>query len=589
MEFDQLIFRRIYNYYAKKLSKSDPERESRAVHLSTIKPRLTILARALTGIPNEILTSEREGGFSGSKFYLPKKVDFFSSREQNLNFYVFRVLYLSVQQQQELNWKDNEEHKIAESQQQAYSNSKLVLESLFKEYPSTQTIHTDLYQGLTEYYKSLEKSSDYSWLYGRYMKLNPHEFVAKTDRNTEEAKSKLEPNEITTELEANASDEVTTVGLNKKQIEDNVVTNNFEKVETLSEFNGNFREMDGDDTLSDDEDAIRELNLKHTVRTDDSAHSVYRAEMAHNTSDIFVESDSQSGQYLYYDEWNYKNRQYKKDFCKVYPKTLSIKREDFAINVLKQRRKTKNELFRMFVAVHNEFEKVNRVISGEDIDLDNMVEFYTDLQAKKSPSDKVYFSKRKRKKDLSVLILMDTSLSSDGYTNNEHVLTVEKESVLLFGEILSAFDIPFQIDTFSSKTRNNCSYNHVKTFRENWVQSRNRIGAIQAEGFTRIGTALRHAGHLVKQQPTKRKWIVLLSDGKPNDYDTYEGKYGIEDVKQTLRELDQDHIHTFSFAVEHQAKYYLPQMFGHNNYNILPKPSDLPLAFSKFYRKILNN
>ena len=40
---------------------------------------------------------------------------------------------------------------------------------------------------------------------------------------------------------------------------------------------------------------------------------------------------------------------------------------------------------------------------------------------------------------------------------------------------------------------------------------------------------------------------------------------------------------------EAQAKYYLPQMFGHNNYNILPKPSELPAAFSKFYKRIIND
>ena len=196
--------------------------------------------------------------------------------------------------------------------------------------------------------------------------------------------------------------------------------------------------------------------------------------------------------------------------------------------------------------------------------------------------------KRKRKKDLSVLILMDTSLSADGYTNNEHVLTVEKNAVLLFGEVMSQYDISFQVDTFSSQTRNNCAYNHVKTFGENWAKTRNRVGSIQAEGYTRIGTALRHAGHLIEKETTQQKWIILLSDGKPNDYDTYEGNYGIEDVKRALRELDHKHIHAFSLAIEHQAKYYLPQMFGHNNYNILPKSADLPVAFSKFYRRILN-
>ncbi|NQX97623.1 MAG: VWA domain-containing protein, partial [Flavobacteriales bacterium] len=130
---------------------------------------------------------------------------------------------------------------------------------------------------------------------------------------------------------------------------------------------------------------------------------------------------------------------------------------------------------------------------------------------------------------------------------------------------------------------------NIKTFKENWIKTRDRIGAIETEGYTRIGTVLRHAGTLIRQQPTQRKWIILLSDGKPNDYDTYEGKYGIEDVKQALRELDKNHVNTFSLAIEHQAKYYLPQMFGHNNYNILPKTADLPLAFSKFYKRIIND
>ena len=118
---------------------------------------------------------------------------------------------------------------------------------------------------------------------------------------------------------------------------------------------------------------------------------------------------------------------------------------------------------------------------------------------------------------------MDTSLSADGYADNHKVLDVEKTAVMLFGEVLNEFDINFQIDTFSSRTRNNCSYKTVKSFEENWKKCRNRIGAIEAEDFTRIGTALRHAGSLMEKQPTQKKWIILLSDGKPNDYDTYEG------------------------------------------------------------------
>jgi nitric oxide reductase NorD protein len=587
MEIDQLIFKRLHKFYKKFTTKVDEELESRTVYLEPLKPRLTILSRALTGYQNEIITSEREGGWSGLKFYLPMSISFFEDINNNINFYIFRVLYLSVQQKLRLNWEGNEEHKTAESRLKANENSEQVLKELFDEYPATKDIYDNLIADLELHYKQQEKPCDYNWIYGRWMKQNPHEFNIKT--TTPNINKKHEKPEITTELDANPSDEVTTIGIDKKQMEDNVVTNNFEKVETLSEFNGTFKEMDGDDTLSDDEDAIRELNLKYTVRADDISHSVYKAEFVNTKSDILVENKTEKGQFLHYDEWDYKKRTYKLDFCKVYPKFITANSNNYAHKTLLENSKTKRELFKLFAQVHNEYEKVNRVVSGEEIDFDAVTDAFAEIIAKRTPSDKIYTTKRKRKKDLSVLILMDTSLSADGYTNNEHVLDVEKRAVLMFGEVLSQYNISFQVDTFSSRTRNNCSYNHIKTFKENWSKTRNRIGSIEAEGYTRIGTALRHAGSIIKQQPTQRKWIILLSDGKPNDYDTYEGKYGIEDVKQTLRELDKNHINTFSLAIESQAKYYLPQMFGHNNYNILPKPSDLPIAFSKFYKRIIND
>ena len=588
MELDQILFKRLHKYYKKITTKVDESVVAKTVYLEPLKPRLTILSRALSGYQNEIITSEREGGWSGLKFYLPTSISLFSSIDENINYYIFRVLYLSVQQESRLNWIDEIEQKAIVSQKEAHDYSEKVLADLFEEYPATKEIYDQLILSLETHYKKLNKPCDYSWIYGRAMRQNPHEFNVKTTSPNSPKKKDDNP-EITTEMDANPSDEVTTVGVDKKQIEDGVVQNQFEKVDTLSEFNGSFKEMDGEDSLSDDEDAIRELNLKHTVRADDIAHSVYKAEFVNTKSNVVVEESKEEGQFLHYDEWNYKKRRYKQDFCKIYPKKGTAKIENYARKTLLENSKTQRELFKLFAQVYNEYKKVNRVVSGEEIDFDAVTDAFAEINARRTPSDKIYTTKRKRKKDLSVLILVDTSLSADGYTNNEHVLSVEQKAVLMFGEVLSQYNISFEVDTFSSRTRNNCSYRHVKTFKESWAKTRDRVGAIEAEGYTRIGAALRHAGAVIGKEATQRKWIILLSDGKPNDYDTYEGKYGIEDVKQALRELDKNHINTFSLAIEAQAKYYLPQMFGHNNYNILPKSSDLPIAFSKFYKRIIND
>ncbi|HRF40906.1 MAG TPA: hypothetical protein PK198_19080, partial [Saprospiraceae bacterium] len=101
------------------------------------------------------------------------------------------------------------------------------------------------------------------------------------------------------------------------------------------------------------------------------------------------------------------------------------------------------------------------------------------LHSRKTPSEKIYLSNRKREKDFSILLLLDISLSSDGYAAGSRVIDVEKEVSILFGEILNEFHIDFSIDSFYSKTRNHSSYLILKDFDENWSVAKNKIGAVQ--------------------------------------------------------------------------------------------------------------
>jgi nitric oxide reductase NorD protein len=227
-----------------------------------------------------------------------------------------------------------------------------------------------------------------------------------------------------------------------------------------------------------------------------------------------------------------------------------------------------------------------RQIQGDNFDLDTLTDLYVDVHSKVSPNERVYISQRKKEKDLAILLLLDISLSSDGYVAGNRVIDVEKEASILFGEILNEFDIQFAIDGFYSKTRNFTTYLTLKEFNENWNSAKNKIGAAEPNGYTRIGPALRHAGARLNQLDAKNKWIILLSDGKPNDYDRYEGQHGLHDIKQALRELNEKQISTYALAIESQAKYYLPQMFGQNHYQILTSPTDLIQSLAKLYEKI---
>jgi nitric oxide reductase NorD protein len=243
-------------------------------------------------------------------------------------------------------------------------------------------------------------------------------------------------------------------------------------------------------------------------------------------------------------------------------------------------------LRKMLTNVNNKMQQQRRQSQGDEFDIDAITDLYIDVHSQRTPSDKIYISNRKKEKDLSILLLLDISLSSDSYADGNRVIDVEKEVSILFGEILNEFNIDFSIDSFYSKTRNFSTYLTVKDFDENWNIGKHKIGAVEPSGYTRIGAALRHAGTRLDKRKTKNKWVILISDGKPNDYDKYEGKYGINDVKQALRELNKKNINSYALAIEAQAKYYLPQMFGQNHYQILTTPVELLESLVKLYEKI---
>ena len=583
-EPDEFIFSKFAHYF-KRRKKKKQERILHGVKLEDVKPRLTIFARAITGNAIEIFEAEREGGYKNNNFFLPKKFFDFPSVDENISFYLFRILYMSVQKNLDLNWNDNLEHELIASQLQANETSQIVLNTLFQEFPITEKYHKDFVQFYKDQAKD-ESLADFTFLYGKWMRNTPVEASENKLKNFTEKVKTINEEQPKTTLKASAVEEIISVQIDKKQLDDAVLQHQFEKVETAEEFGGNWRDMDGADELDDHANALEDLNMKYTVRVDDTAHSVYQADFIENTTVSESAEANSKGHFITYDEWDYSKRVYKDNFCKVYPKTVLKKDVEYYKNTVSKNRSTLVGLRKMLTTVNNKYQQQRRQTQGEEFDIDAITDLYVDVNSGHTPSENIYLSKRKKEKDLSILLLLDISLSSDGYAAGNRVIDVEKQVSILFGEILDEFNIDFSIDCFYSKTRNHSTYLSIKGFDEDWDKAKFKIGAVEPSGYTRIGAALRHSGALLDKRDTKNKWVILISDGKPNDYDKYEGKYGINDIKQALRELNQRQINSYALAIEAQAKYYLPQMFGQNHYQILTTPVELLESLVKLYEKI---
>lgn len=583
MDWQQKLFRRVWCWALSLGSSSLPHYGNGRVRLADVHSRLTVFARLLSGSAIELLTAEQEGGWAGHFYYLPASFDLSEASEENMQFYLFRIAYLTCQR--ELGIGGDASESLEQSRIRAYESSEQILLRLFESYPGTQAT----YQRFLSCLEAQGTPLDQAWLlWGHLMPpLASRDGVTIAPGQTlEDWKSEGAVSETT--LEAPVREQVEILEEDREAIRKYNLQHYFEKVETIEEFQGTWRETDGSDDLSEHAEALQEVDLRQVVRSHEPVHSVFQSQFlpgswASESKDVVSE-----GFFIPYKEWNVKRKEYRADWCRVYPVQAQEKAPDYVHATLQTHRVARRTLMQRFSHLFNQQAWVSGQISGDEMDLDRLLHYAVDLKMGRAPCERVYLQRRKQQRDHSILLLMDLSLSSDGYTGGQRILDVEKQAVILLGDVLQEFGEHFQVDGFSSQTRHHCDYHTFKAFHQKWSTAAAHIGAAECSGYTRIGPALRHATAVLRDQPARSRWIVLLSDGKPNDYDRYEGAYGLADVRQAIKEARQEGVQIYGLAVESAAKYYLPLMLGHGCYRILPRASMLPEALGDFYTRLKN-
>jgi nitric oxide reductase NorD protein len=81
--------------------------------------------------------------------------------------------------------------------------------------------------------------------------------------------------------------------------------------------------------------------------------------------------------------------------------------------------------------------------------------------------------------------------------------------------------------------------------------------------------------------------LLVLSDGKPNDVDQYQGRYGIEDTRQAVAEARLQRLVPFCLTVDHEAPRYMPSIFGRCGYALLRQQEQLPAVLVEVVRRLL--
>ncbi|HJU50210.1 MAG TPA: VWA domain-containing protein, partial [Pseudogulbenkiania sp.] len=113
-----------------------------------------------------------------------------------------------------------------------------------------------------------------------------------------------------------------------------------------------------------------------------------------------------------------------------------------------------------------------------------------------------------------------------------------------------------------------------------------RILALRPGYYTRMGAAIRQSARILAQQPAQRRLLLIVSDGKPNDMDHYEGRYGIEDTRQAILEARRDGVTPFCVTIDREAGDYLPHLFGSRGYVVVQRAETLPQVLTTLYAQL---
>jgi nitric oxide reductase NorD protein len=292
---------------------------------------------------------------------------------------------------------------------------------------------------------------------------------------------------------------------------------------------------------------------------------------------------------LWYPEWDWRSRAYRDPGAAVRVTLAPQGSTEWVDRTLEKHRALLQTVRRQFESLRAQRTRLHQQREGDELDLAACVDAFSDLRAGSAMERGLYRCTRTSQRELAVLLLIDVSGSTDGWVSqHRRVIDVEREALLLVCLALDSLGEPYSVLAFSGESAQGVTVRSVKGFKERYGQEvGSRIAGLEPEKYTRVGAAIRHASSTLMREPARHRLLLLLSDGKPNDSDEYDGRYGVEDMRQSIVEARLQGIFPFCLTIDRQTAGYLSAVFGAHQYAVLHRPELLPGALLGWLRRLV--
>ncbi len=365
---------------------------------------------------------------------------------------------------------------------------------------------------------------------------------------------------------------------------DSLILHKFEAILSWAEFLNLNRRVDDDDPdnakkAADDQDEIGLGQISKAPAT--------RLKLHLDLAPEDVDLERLAGQHTY-PEWDARSGAYLPDHVRV---LHSIAETGDCVSSFREDPRAMrriNHVKRQFEALRPGRVFVPGCLDGDELDMEAVVRARVDILANGAGSNRIWRQSLPQARDLAVSILLDVSRSTESAVSGRAVIDIEREALAALSWGLDACGDDFAIHAFSSLKRNRVYIQQCKAFGEPMSERiEERIGALRPGFYTRLGAAIRHASVDLARQGKKRRLLLVITDGKPNDLDHYEGRHGIEDTAMAVREARRAGHSVFGVTIDKQAKTWFPRLFGRGGFHVIPHPDKLTEALPQIYRELV--
>lgn len=291
----------------------------------------------------------------------------------------------------------------------------------------------------------------------------------------------------------------------------------------------------------------------------------------------------------HYDEWDYNSETYRPDWATVYERLHPSGDAGKIDRLMEKHGSLAKRLKKMIEMLKPQNKKRIRFQEdGEELDLDVALRSMIDFKSGHAPDPRINYSHTTDSRNIAVMLLVDTSqsLNQRNKDSGQTLLELSSEALAITAWTVEELGDKFAIASFSSDSRHEVRYSHIKGYSEHYgAQVKARIAAMKGEYSTRMGAAMRHAAHYLEAQKAEKKLMLILTDGEPADIDTKDPQMLIKDTWKAVEELKSRGIYSYCITLDPKADEYVSDIFG-NQYTVIDHVDKLPEQLPQVFMKL---